>query len=313
MSYFRYSVVLASILGVCLGCVPSTLVQTSPDANGAASPVQLGPDEQQLRERVRNYVARTTALVLLRDIEIAELGPPDAHGIRRVVVRLHNTQPPVTNVFYITADGGEILHGTRDELSSDPWSGMRDKLASLIKDAPANGPADAIVTLVEFGDFQCPFCAQLNRELERLRAAYPQSVRWIFYSYPLTRIHPWSQTAAISGDCVAEQGVNQFWKFERLVYQHQQEIVAETAGRQLRSLALQSGAAALPYDQCAKSPDTASRLHARIAKAEALGVTSTPTLFLNGRRITGAVSFDSLRTAVDDELMLTAKEKTGNK
>jgi len=313
MSCSRHFIILASILGVCLGGVPSAPAQTGPDANGAASSIQPGPDEQQLRERLRNYVARTTALVLLRDIEIAELGPPDAHGIRKVVVRLNNTQPPVTNVFYITADGGEILHGTRDELSPDPWSGMRDKLASLIKDAPANGPADAAVTLVEFGDFQCPFCAQLNRELERLRAAYPQSVRWVFHTYALTRIHPWSRPAAISGDCVAAQGVNQFWKFERLVYQHQQEIVAETAGRQLRSLALQSGATAVPYDQCAKSPDTASRLQARMAKAEALGVTSTPTLFLNGRRITGAVSFDALRAAVDDELMLIAKEKAGNK
>jgi len=103
------------------------------------------PTDEQLRQLVRDYVARSVVLVPLKDIEIAELGPADAHGIRKVVVRLNNSQPPVTNILYITADGGEVLRGPLEELSSDPWSGTREKLAPLIAGAPAIGPADATV------------------------------------------------------------------------------------------------------------------------------------------------------------------------
>ena len=266
------------------------------------------PTDEQLRQLVRDYVARSVVLVPLKDIEIAELGPADAHGIRKVVVRLNNSQPPVTNILYITADGGEVLRGPLEELSSDPWSGTREKLAPLIAGAPAIGPADATVTVVEFGDFECPFCAQLNGELEQLRAAYPKTLRWIFRNYPLTHIHPWARTAAISGECVARQGPTVFWKFEHLVFQHQDEITPEGAARQLRVIAVQSGAQPAAYDRCAQSPETATRVETRTADEDAFGVTATPTLFINGRRISGAISLDALKTAVDDELALISRQ-----
>jgi len=266
------------------------------------------PTDEQLRQLVRDYVARSVVLVPLKDIEIAELGPADAHGIRKVVVRLNNSQPPVTNILYITADGGEVLRGPLEELSSDPWSGTREKLAPLIAGAPAIGPADATVTVVEFGDFECPFCAQLNGELEQLRAAYPKTLRWIFRNYPLTHIHPWARTAAISGECVAQQGATVFWKFEHLIFQRQDEITPEGAVRQLRVIAVQCGAQPTAYDRCAQSPETATRVETRTADEDAFGVTATPTLFINGRRISGAISLDALKTAVDDELALISRQ-----
>lgn len=278
--------------------------QSKPD-----DPVQAAnnrPGDEQLRERLRDYVARTAVLAALRDIEVAEIGAPDAHGIRKAVVRLKNSEPPITNLYYITADNGEVLRGPLEELSADPWRSMREMLAPLIADAPVVGPADAVVTLVEFADFQCSFCAQLNGELDELRGAYPKSLRWAFKSYPLPLQHPWSQEAALSGKCVAAQGATPFWKFQHFVFQHQQEIDVQDAARQLRSLALLSGATAASYDRCVQSPETAQQLQVEIAREGVLGLTATPTLFLNGRRLTGAISLESLRIAVDDELALTS-------
>lgn len=281
----------------------------------AAKPSQSADpqaNEDQLRRRLRDYLARTVALVPLKDIEIVEIDAADAHGIRKVVVRLNNSQPPVTNFYYITADGGEVLRGPVEELSSDPWSSMREKLAPLVADAPAIGPSDAPVTLIEFADLQCPFCAQLNGELEELRAAYPTSVRWTFRDYPVPHIHPWAQDAAVASECVATQGPSHFWKFQHLVFQRQQEIETQSARRQLRAIALQSGVAVQVYDQCLQSPETSQRIQARMAAADILGITATPTLFLNGRKITGAISLDSLKVAVEDELALISGQPAGH-
>ena len=304
-AHFGSLAILISALGIGFAFPPATRAQENP--SNIARTTDSSPEEAPFRERLRDYVARTT-LVPMRDIQVVEFSAADAHGIRKAVVRLNNSQPPVTNVFYVTADGGEILRGSLDKLSSDPWSGDRDRLAPLVADAPATGPSDATVTLIEFGDFECPFCAQLNGELEQLRAAFPQSLRWVFKNHPLTKIHPWAQAAAIAGECAAAQSSSQFWKFEHLVYQHQQEIAAKTATQQLRGLAVQSGVAAQAYDVCIHSPETARRVQARIVDVEPLGITGTPTLFINGRKITGAVSLDSLKVAVETEVALTSKQ-----
>jgi protein-disulfide isomerase len=288
-------------LPVLLALFSGLLLATSSLAQPASASDKAGTD-QAVKQQIRQFVARTGTLIPLKDIQIAEFGPPDSHGLRKVVVNLLSGEAKVSKTFYLTADNKEILEGTLQQLTPDPWKDVRNKLQAAIEHGPSNGPASAPVVLVEFSDFECPFCRQLNPAIERLQKQHASQIRWIFLNYPLVKIHPWARAGAIAGACVADQSADAFWKFEPMVYEHQQEIKPATAQEQLRSLAVAAGAAADTYDACALSPEAANRVDASIAQGESLGVSGTPTLFVNGRRVVGGVSFDSLEAAVANEL-----------
>jgi protein-disulfide isomerase len=177
----------------------------------------------------------------------------------------------------------------------------------MIEQGPANGPAGAAVNVVEFSDFECPFCRRLNATLEQLNKQHPSQIRWIFLDYPLVNIHPWARAAAIAGVCVAEQSPEKFWVFEPMLYEHQAEIKPETASEQLHGYALAAGAAPDQYDACIHSPEAANRVSTSIAQGKSLGVSGTPTLFVNGRKVVGGVSLDSLEAAVMNELELAQR------
>jgi protein-disulfide isomerase len=260
--------------------------------------------EEQIKEQIREFVARTITLVPLKDIQVAELDAPDSGGLRKVVVKVLSGDAPVAKTFYLTANNREILEGTLETLEADPWKEMRGKLEPMVEHAPSKGPVDSAVSLVEFSDFECPFCSRLNIAIEELQKQYPSQVRWIFLNYPLFAIHPWARAGAIAGVCVAEQSSSKFWMFEPVVYEHQQEIKPDTAPEQLRRFALEAGAAAGAYDACMQSQEAAKRVNASIAAGQALGVSGTPTLFINGRRVVGGVSLDALEAAVANELEL---------
>jgi protein-disulfide isomerase len=279
----------------------SCLAWAAPPGSQSAG---AGPGDEQLQAVVRAYVARTMAMQPLDDVKI-ELGSPDGSGLRKVVVRLGGSLREVVETLYITADGKEVLRGTLEKLSADPWSESRLKLRPAVGASPSIGGEDAVVTIVEFGDFQCPYCQEMNADLERLLQAFSGRLRWVFVALPL-KVHDWSQDAAAAGDCVAAQGSSRFWSFEHSVYAQQMAIRQETARTQLRELAVQAGVEASIYDRCLSSPETGRRIAASTRLAQELAVASTPTLFVNGRKLAGAVSFDALKAAVENELALSS-------
>lgn len=273
--------------------------------SGQSSPANsAGPisAEQQLQAIVRAYVVRTMGLQPMEEIKL-DLGTADDSGLRRAVVRLGNPPSEVTEVLYLTSDGKEVLRGTLDKLSADPWREVRLKLEPVVRESPYAGSSNAAVTIVEFGDFQCPYCHDMNGELDRLLNVFPGRVRWVFADFPL-QVHLWSAAAAAAGECVAAQNSSGFWAFEHLVFEHQLDIKSETCGRQLRDFAIQAGVKPAGYDQCVSSPEVSRRVGASVKIAEELGVANTPTLFINGRKLAGAVSFDVLKAAVENELLL---------
>jgi protein-disulfide isomerase len=265
--------------------------------------------EAELAWRVRAFVARTRALVPLNQILIVDMSPPDEGGLRKVVLQLGKGTPPVREVIYVTANGREVLEGAVAPLVEDPWERTREKLASVIAGAPVDGPPSAPVTIVEFSDFECPYCRQLNSELRRIRAELPNTVRWVFINFPLTAIHPWAMRAAVSSVCVADQGVSSFWKFEQGVYENQLRISNTTAAVQLRSLAQRSGVDLSRYDGCVRSASPATRVQSQIDAGKALGISGTPTLFINGRELSGAVSVEALEAAIGNEVALQGGQR----
>ncbi|HET9785073.1 MAG TPA: thioredoxin domain-containing protein [Terriglobales bacterium] len=253
-----------------------------------------------LKARIHAFLDRSLGWQGLDKLEVQSISAPDASGLRTATVLLAKGAQTKTGKYYITPDGKEIIEGGEvDKLSGDPWAENRAMIDT--RGAPAIGAAGAPVTLVEYSDLECPYCKEESAAIETLLNTDPGKVRVLFKFFPLTQIHPWSMPAAEAGVCVAEQGSDKFWNFEKAVFAAQEKITLPTAPGRLRELASEAGANPAAYDACLLKPATKAAVEASITNGKKLGVASTPTLFINGRLIPGAIPEEQLRMLVDHE------------
>jgi protein-disulfide isomerase len=160
---------------------------------------------------------------------------------------------------------------------------------------PTKGPATAPITIIEFSDFQCPFCARVNPTLDQVRKVYGDKVRIVFKDFPLPN-HPQAPKAAEAGHCAGEQG--KYWELHDRMFANQQALQIP----QLKEYATALGLDMNAFNQCLDSGKHSSRVAENMKAGEALGVGSTPTLYVNGRPIVGAQPFDYFKAVIDEEL-----------
>jgi len=161
---------------------------------------------------------------------------------------------------------------------------------------PVRGPATAVVTLVEFSDYQCPFCSRVTPTLKRLRETYGDRLRIVWKDYPLYDIHPQAQKAAEAAWCAGEQG--KYWEFHDRLFANQATLAVEA----LKQHATAVGLEPMGFAACLDSGRHADRVKAGAREGNDLGVDSTPTAFINGRRLTGAHPYEMFAEIIDDEL-----------
>jgi protein-disulfide isomerase len=160
---------------------------------------------------------------------------------------------------------------------------------------PAQGPANAPVTIVEFSDFQCPFCSRIIPTLNQVKEKYGDKVRIVFRQYPLP-MHPQAQKAAEASLCANDQG--KFWQMHDALFANQQALGVD----QLKAKATELGLNAETFNSCLDSSKYAAQVAADMKEGSAAGVSGTPAMFINGRFINGAVPFEEVASVIDDEL-----------
>ena len=204
--------------------------------------------------------------------------------------------------FLVSKDGARIIQGTVYDVSQNPFKPELEKLKTEF--APSIGTAGAPVVLVEFSDFECPYCKQQAAMLhQNLLSAYPKQVRLYFKEFPLESIHPWSKAGAIAGRCVYQQNANTFWDYHDWAFEHQTEIKPDNLKDKVLEWAKgQKTLDVLQLSNCIDTKATAADIDKTIAEGRALDVGGTPTLFVNGRRIPNAVDWPTLRTIIDYEI-----------
>ena len=161
--------------------------------------------------------------------------------------------------------------------------------------APSVGPADAAVVIVEFSDFECPFCARFAAMVDVLKSEFPTELRVEFRHFPLT-MHPNARIAARATVCAQELG--RFWELHDAVFQNQRNLTRESVLRLAGRLDLNEDELA----DCMDSDFAESRVQQDRAAGEALGIRGTPTLFINGRRYAGRLELNDLRTIIRSQL-----------
>ena len=170
-----------------------------------------------------------------------------------------------------------------------------------IEGRPFIGSADAKVTIVEYSDFECPFCARFySQTYGQLKDTYIASgdVKLVFKDFPLS-FHQLAEPAGIAGKCVfREEGNDAFFTFHDLVFENQQSLNVAN----LKVWALESGVSEAAYNSCIVDPEVAAQVQADFAEGQAFGVTGTPSFVINGQLLVGAQPFEAFQQVIDAEL-----------
>jgi protein-disulfide isomerase len=180
-----------------------------------------------------------------------------------------------------------------------PWASAQDSVYRVevgTEGHPSRGPGAAPVTIVEFGDFQCPYCGGLFSTLKMVEEVYGDRVRLVFRQLPLTTIHPYAQKAAEASLCAHAQG--RFWDYHDSLFGNQEELELED----LRQRAVRLELDLDDFNACLDSGAQAGRVAEDVQAAVDAGVYSTPTMFINGRILEGAHPYPSIAELIDDEL-----------
>lgn len=214
--------------------------------------------------------------------KISAIKPASVPGLAEVDVVLATPQGPQSSRFFVTADGEHAVVGEILPFGAHPYDPVKKTLEKGLT-GPSRGPKDAPVTIVEFGDLQCPACKAAQPAIEALIAAEPNA-RFVFQNFPL-EMHNWAAKGAAYADCVAQASTDAFWKFIAKTYETQSNITAENADEKLTAIADDSGVKGADIAGCAATPATKAHVDASIALGKSVNVTGTPTLFINGRPV----------------------------
>lgn len=286
--------------------VPSS----KPAAKSVAKTEAAKPVEESKTAASANLPSEATVMSFLKRMfgydpnlvfKVSEIKASEASGMAEATAVVNTPQGQQMVKFYVSPDQKHAIMGDMIPFGSDPFAEDR---ALLEKSAfgPTKGPADAPVTIVEFGDLQCPACGKAQPTLEKLMSDVPNA-KLIFQNFPLEQLHPWALQAAKYLDCMGRANNDQALTFTTAVYSHQGEITEANSTEKLNNYVKMAGADPAAIAACAAKPDTA----ARVIKSQALGnqvkVTGTPTLFVNGRKIgnVGGMPYDVLKAIVEFE------------
>jgi protein-disulfide isomerase len=170
----------------------------------------------------------------------------------------------------------------------------------------ARGPVGARVTIVEFSDFQCPYCARVRPTIDRLQLTYGDRIRMVYRDFPLP-MHPQAAKAAEAGACAREQG--KFWEMHDRIFENQARLQVSDLKRYAGELGLELPA----FEQCLDSGRHAADWKRDLEEGARYGVSATPAFFINGRPLVGALPFESFAQIIDDELEATAPRPRAKK
>ena len=230
--------------------------------------------------------------------QILAINPSSIYNVADVVVGIG--EPPQVSHLYVMPDGEHAIVGDVVPFGADPFLSTRTKL-QVRATGPAKGPATSKIQLVEFSDLQCPHCKAAQPVLERLIKDYPQA-KVVFQHFPLGG-HDWAASAATYGQCVYEQDPESFWQFIDGVFAAQESITKDNVNAKLEQISATAGADTAKASACAQQPDAIQKVQQSIDLGRTVGVTGTPTLFVNGRKIPSMtdIPYESLKQVIDFE------------
>jgi protein-disulfide isomerase len=285
---FRRS--LFTLLLVCLGCVAQS---ASPDL------------ARKIEHQVRSYYN------LPSDVKVtigAITSSSEMPGYDSVSVKLDGDGKQRDYTFLLSKDRTTLFRLTKFDLNKDPYAELMNKIDT--KGRPARGAKDGKVVVVSFDDFECPYCAAMHRTLfPEILKEYGDRVTFIYKDDPLVEIHPWALHAAVDANCLAAQNEDAYWDFADYIHANKQEVDKEKSAParfdaidKITTLQGQKHNVDTTKLQACMKAQNEDAVRSSMKLADELGVNGTPALFINGRKIDGAVPIDEVRATLDAAL-----------
>ncbi len=285
------------VLGLAVGCKAQPASQSSPDL--------------ALNRRIEVMVRSQFNVPQDYDVTVGARKPSQINGYDTLPVTLSRGPKSTVVDFLISTDGKTLARLDTFDLVKNP------ALNIDIAGRPIRGNPTAKVTVINFDDLECPFCARMHESLfPSTMERYKNKVRFIYKDDPLTEIHPWAMHAAVDANCLAAQSGDVYWTYVDYLHSHGQEITGEdrnvtksfaTLDRIARQEATIAKLDEAKLDACLTKQDE-TQVRASAKEADALGVDGTPALFIDGERIGGAVPEPQIWLVIDRALRAVGEE-----
>ena len=278
------------LLLLCLGCC-----------------AQSAPSE--VARRIEQQVRVVYSIPPTVKINLGALKPSEFPNYDALTITFDGGEKKQNREFLLSRDGKTLVRMTKLDLSKDPFAEVMKKID--LNGRPTRGNSNAKVVAVNYDDFECPFCSRMHQTLfPELLKEYGDRVVFIYKDFPLAEIHPWATHAAVSANCLAAQNKDAYWEFADYLHANQAEVNSEKSRdgqfMVLDRLALTQGQKhnldGTKLQTCIKGQQD-ERVKSSVREAEALGVEATPTMFVNGEKVDGALPISEMRAVLDRALV----------
>ena len=286
----RFLVVLLAIC-VTAGCKAQTNQQGAPDA--AAN------------RRIEVIFRSQFNLPADYDLAIGTRKPSNISGYDELPINVSHAGRSQVISFLISTDGKKLARLETYDLTKDPSTTIS------VAGRPMRGNPNAKVTIVNFDDLECPYCARMHQQLfPSTLARYKDQIRFVYKDFPLVDIHPWAMHASVNADCLAEQNGDVYWHYVDYLHSHAQEVTGEdrdvtkskaALDRIARQQATDGKLDTQKLDACIAKQDE-SKVQESLKEASGLGLEGAPELYVNGERINGAVPEEQVWMVIDRAL-----------
>jgi protein-disulfide isomerase len=288
VTFLRRAILM--LLLVCLGC----------SAQSATPEVA-----QRIERQVRSFYTVPPRV----KINLSALRPSEFPNYDALTITFDGGENKQNHEFLLSRDAKTLIRMTKLDLSKDPFAETMKKID--VGNRPTRGDSNAKVVAVNYDDFQCPYCSRMHQTLfPQLLKEYGDRVVFIYKDYPLSEIHPWAIHAAVDANCLAAQNNDAYWEFADYIHANQAEVNSEKS-REGQFAALDRLATAqgqkhnldgTKLQACIKAQQD-EKIKASVREADALGVEATPTMFVNGEKVDGALPISDLRAVLDRALI----------
>src|ERR1700756_3722248 len=278
------------LLLICLGCA----AQSAPSADTSKA----------IERQVRAYYKLPPDVT----VSIGPIHPSDFNNYDAVKLTFNRGTRKDEYDFLLSKDSKTLIKLTKLDLTKDPNAEVMKKMD--VKGRPTRGNKDAKVVVVNYDDFECPFCSRMHQTLfPEVFKEYGDRVLFIYKDYPLSEIHPWAIHAAVDANCLAAQNPDAYWELADYFHANQhvintnkgQDAQFDAVDRATLLAGQQHNVDVVKLHACIKAQND-DAVKASIHEGDALGVNATPTLFINGEEVDGALPLSELRAVLDRAL-----------
>ena len=287
----------------------------------AACAVAQVDNSAERKDRIKANLYFLFPQLAEHSVVLEDLAETETPGLQsgRFVVNGQQQQPFLTTSddkqFYLVAGGPFDVSKTGDELAeaqaereaeaAQKAKEIHVEMLPLVENMPHMGAAEAPVTIIEFSDFQCPYCARAAETIHEVVEKYPEDVRLIYVQFPLESIHPWARSASIASLCAADQSVDAFWTLHDSFFENQKELDSTNVIENSRTYLAGSNLDMDTWSSCASDESSeayqnaSARVDASLQLGAQHGINSTPGFFVNGQFVSGAQPIETFEELIE--------------